>query len=366
MTKEEIKLNIRKDGQIKSSFLAKNNLTRQNCFDILHGKKYCKYCNNLARFINFIVGYDDICDNKECVKKRRHERTVKTNLEKYGVENVSQLKEIQERKEKTLFEHYGVRDYLNSEFNKKNMYKNGVHVTMTPEVKERRKQTLLNKYNTLDTFSLNDGHAKANSKEGRQKAKETLKQNYNVTSTFALEKTKESIKKTCLEHFGVESAAKSEIVKNKVKETCLKKYGKLSFLQTPEYKEKAKKTNLEKYGSEYYLSSEARRKLFEELGYQNLAENIMDYDKYARQVWKYTNKQDLKSLKNFDKRGITSYHVDHKFSIFEGFKRGILPSIIGDISNLEMLPYKDNTSKGKNCSKTEEQLFNDYLKGFKQ
>lgn len=357
MTKEEIKLNIRKDGQIKSSFLAKNNLTRQNCFDILHGKKYCKYCNNLARFINFKKGYDDICNNKECARKRRHERTVKTNLEKYGVENVSQLKEIQERKEKTLFEHFGVTDYLNSEFNKKNMYKNGVHVTMTPEAKEHRKQTLLKKYKTLDTFSLNNGHVKANSKEGRLKAKETLQHNYGVSSTFALEKTKESIKKTCLEHFGVESAAKSEIVKNKVKETCLKKYGKSSFLQTPEYKEKAKKTNLEKYGSEYYLSSEKRyTKLVEEGIWIDKALKS-DLELYYEKVWKITEKQNLELLPNFEKRGNIkfkkdAYHLDHRFSISEGFKHSIPPEIIGNIINLEMLPALENIHKSGKCSIT--------------
>lgn len=363
VTKEEIKSNIRKNGCINPFFLKQHGLTHQQCYDILHSKKYCKYCNNIAKFLSFVRGYDDICYNKECARKRRHERTVKTNVEKYGVENVSQLKEIKERKEKTLFEHFGVTDYLNSEFNKKNMYKNGVHVTMTPEVKERRKQTVLKKYKTLDTFSLNNGRIKSNSKEGRLKAKETLKRNYNVSSTFALEKTKESIKKTCLKHFGVESAAKSEIVKNKIKETCLNKYSTKCFLSTEMFKNISKETCLKKYDSEYFLSSETRRKLFEELGYQNLSENIRDYDRYARLVWKYTRKQDLNSLDNFDKRGVLSYHIDHKFSIFEGFKQGILPQIIGDISNLEMLYYKDNVRKKAKCSKTKELLFNDYLKG---
>lgn len=361
ITKEEIKSNVRKNGQINPLFLKRCSLTHQQCYDILHGKKYCKYCNNIARFLSFVRGYDDICYNKDCTRKRRHERTVKTNLEKYGVENVSQLKEIQERKEKTLFEHYGVTDYLNSEFNKKNMYKNGVHVTMTPEVKEKRKQTLLKKYKTLDTFSLNNGRIKANSKEGRLKAKETLQRNYGVSSTFALEKTKESIKKTCLEHFGVEYAGKSEIVKNKVKETCLKKYGKSSFLQTPEYKEKAKKTNLEKYGSEYYLSSEKRYTKLVEEGIWIDKELKSERDLYYEDVWKITEKQNLESLPNFEKRGNIKFkkdahHLDHRFSISEGFKHSIPPEIIGNIVNLEMLPAIENIHKSGKCSITLKKL----------
>lgn len=241
------------------------------------------------------------------------------------------------------------------------MYKNGVHVTMTPEVKEKRKQTLLNKYNTLDTFSLNNGRIKANSKEGRLKAKETLQRNYGVSSTFALEKTKESIKKTCLEHFGVENAAKSEIVKNKIKETCLKKYGKSSFLQTPEYKEKAKKTNLEKYGSDYYLSSEKRYTKLVEEGIWIDKELKSDLELYYEKVWKITEKQNLELLPNFEKRGNIkfkkdAYHIDHRFSISEGFKQGVPPEIIGDIVNLEMLPAIENIRKYGKCSITLKKL----------
>ena len=364
MTNQELIIELKnsiKNGLPLNTFKKRYNLSNKDCYDLLFNEGKCKFCGSKARFINFKKGYDDICNNKECVRKRRHERTVKTNLEKYGVENVSQLKEIQERKEKTLLEHYGVKDYLNSEFNKKNMYKNGVHVTMTPEAKEHRKQTLLKKYKTLDTFSLNNGRNKSNSKEGRLKAKETLQRNYGVSSTFALEKTKESIKKTCLEHFGVESAAKSEIVKNKVKETCLKKYGKSSFLQTPEYKEKAKKTNLEKYGSEYYLSSEKRYTKLVEEGIWIDKELKNDLELYYEEVWKITLKQNFELLPNFEKRGNIkfkkdAYHLDHRFSISEGFKQGVPPEIIGDIVNLEMIPAIENIRKYGKCSITLKEL----------
>jgi acetylornithine deacetylase/succinyl-diaminopimelate desuccinylase-like protein len=36
-------------------------------------------------------------------------------------------------------------------------------------------------------------------------------------------------------------------------------------------------------------------------------------------------------------------------SIMAGFKNGILPQIIGDITNLQMLPWKENRTKATTC-----------------
>lgn len=87
--------------------------------------------------------------------------------------------------------------------------------------------------------------------------------------------------------------------------------------------------------------------------------NLDDVDLYYRLVYSYTNSNDLNMLENFDKRGISGdnvYHLDHKFSIYEGFKQNILPCYIGNINNLEMLLAYENNSKGKNCSITVDEL----------
>ena len=55
-------------------------------------------------------------------------------------------------------------------------------------------------------------------------------------------------------------------------------------------------------------------------------------------------------LENYDKRGKRGYHLDHMFSIFEGFKQNIDPSIVGHIKNLRMIPFKENLSKFNKCS----------------
>ena len=85
---------------------------------------------------------------------------------------------------------------------------------------------------------------------------------------------------------------------------------------------------------------------------------------YSSEVWRYTNEQDLKSLKDFDKRGHVSiknsYHLDHKYSIFRGFIDKIDAKIIGNICNLEMIPSIDNCSKKGNISISKEELLKNY------
>lgn len=53
-------------------------------------------------------------------------------------------------------------------------------------------------------------------------------------------------------------------------------------------------------------------------------------------------------------------HLDHIYSIAEGFKNNVPPEIIGHWTNLRLLPKLDNSSKGATCHKTLEQLYEDY------
>jgi hypothetical protein len=72
--------------------------------------------------------------------------------------------------------------------------------------------------------------------------------------------------------------------------------------------------------------------------------------KYRRHVWKITERQPLKKLPNYEKRAFKGYHLDHKVSIWYGFKNKIDPKLIGSIHNLEFIPHKDNERKATNCN----------------
>jgi len=82
-----------------------------------------------------------------------------------------------------------------------------------------------------------------------------------------------------------------------------------------------------------------------------------EFKKYRRKVYYWTSKNDLTQLENHDKRGRFGYHLDHKYSITEGFKNKVPPKVIGSIDNLEFICYTDNLSKGTKCSITLEKLY---------
>jgi hypothetical protein len=53
-------------------------------------------------------------------------------------------------------------------------------------------------------------------------------------------------------------------------------------------------------------------------------------------------------------------HLDHIYSISEGFKNNIPVEAIGHWTNLRLIPKIENSSKGAKCHKTIEELFEDY------
>ncbi len=69
---------------------------------------------------------------------------------------------------------------------------------------------------------------------------------------------------------------------------------------------------------------------------------------YKRRVGKLTELSAV-MLPGIEKRGFKSYHIDHKISIWYGFKHGISADKIAHISNLRMIHHQENTDKGKNC-----------------
>lgn len=83
----------------------------------------------------------------------------------------------------------------------------------------------------------------------------------------------------------------------------------------------------------------------------------IEFKKYRRKVYYWTNKNDLTQLEHHEKRSRVGYHLDHKYSIFEGFKNNVSPKVIGSIYNLEFMLYNVNVSKGTKCSVELEELY---------
>ncbi len=84
---------------------------------------------------------------------------------------------------------------------------------------------------------------------------------------------------------------------------------------------------------------------------------LKQFQRFSNIVWRYT-RQTLKShqIKNIELRGRNKYHLDHKYSIYEGFKNNINPKILSHHKNLQMIPEKINIQKSSQCSITLQEL----------
>lgn len=101
-------------------------------------------------------------------------------------------------------------------------------------------------------------------------------------------------------------------------------------------------------------------KRYRDMNYDDYLNIIDEYYKYELTVLKITRQQSIKTLPNYEKRGNSgvdgAYHLDHKFSIIEGFKNNVKPELIGNIKNLEFIPWEENLNKRAKCSITLEEL----------
>lgn len=88
-------------------------------------------------------------------------------------------------------------------------------------------------------------------------------------------------------------------------------------------------------------------------------DDIPEYEKYRKAVWKITNQQFVEFYYKINpdnlKRG-PLYHLDHKYSIQQGWKNRIPPEIIGGWKNLQLIPAGKNRSKSNKCSVTLESI----------
>jgi hypothetical protein len=137
----------------------------------------------------------------DCINKQKYETYKKTNLEKYGVDNLSKLQYIKDKKKETTLKNFGVE-----------------YPGQSLKVKEKAKITNLKKYG--------------------------------VECVLKNKQINEKIKETTMKKFGVEHNSQSQSIKNKKKETTFKNFGVEYPGQSLEIKEKIKITNLEKYGVE--------------------------------------------------------------------------------------------------------------------
>lgn len=239
----------------------------------------------------------------------RQHNTILTSREKYGVDHVTKTREFQDAKKITNLEKYG------AEF-----------IFQSLDFKAKRENTMISKYGVIEIMQ-----DPIFAKKQQESTKKTVIEKYDCEYVTQTNIFKEKSKQTNLLNLGVEYPMQSDIIKLKSKKTCMINYGVSNPLRSSVIKKKIR-IKMENAGCWTKLS------------------DMPNFIHYSRLVWLETRKNDLTTLPNHDRRGKNDYHLDHKYSIFEGFKNNILPSIIGNIKNLEFIPYKENLTKGKKSS----------------
>lgn len=157
-----------------------------------------------------------------------------------------------ERSLKTLRDNYGVEDAKG--------------IQSIPEIQEKRKQTLVDKYGAENVFSKDSNlfEKVQKSLEGKRphlygdacpfswvetkaKTKETVRRRYGVEHIMKVPEIKDRVRVTTEERYGGFAMA-SPALKSKIKQTNLSRYGVEFPAETPEVQEKMKQTNLSRYG----------------------------------------------------------------------------------------------------------------------
>lgn len=175
-------------------------------------------------------------------------------------------------------------------------------------------------------------------------------------------------KVACLAKYGTEFASQSVEFRHIVQNTCIEKYGVDNPFKDEQVRKKHKDTCMEKYGVNNPSKSQA---VIDKIKQSRVAagnwisdETRSDLEKYRLQVKKISAKSyhDHYYAINPDDvvRSRFKYHLDHIFSVEEGFKQGVPAEIIGHWTNLRMLWHIDNSIKNIKCHKTLEQLMEDY------
>lgn len=189
------------------------NTTITKCFDYLNikGEKVSKGSRTLTYYSD-----KEIETLKDFLKDNPNPRKILTeftNLQRYGVKNISQLNDIKDKKKETTKKNFGVENPLQS-----------------IEIKDKIKETNKEKYGT---------EWQTQSNNFKEKSKLKCQELYGVDFFCQTDIVKDKISSTCKEKYGVSTIGKLKSIHTK---------GKISLLERTK---KDRDILLEKYGKVY-------------------------------------------------------------------------------------------------------------------
>jgi len=297
----------------------------------------------------------------------------KTNLERYGTEYALGNAVIQQKKIDTMLAIYGV--------------KNPAHVE---EFQKRKSETNQSRYGSPSPFGNSNVRNKSLQKNltkfgasHAMKNEEFLKKffenniiRFGSRSPFGNKDVQDKIKQTNLERYGFENPLNNPDILQKKTMTMMERYGSKSPFGDVAVREKAMKTKIERYGIHYYFNEivdDSIDMVFEDIPeskeawLSNIKEKWLENRKinpdaklknpfsvtraYYKKVMFWTHfhwRENIEQINpnNFE-RSYWEYHLDHIYSIRDGFVNNVPPEIVGHWSNLRLIPREENQRKSQ-------------------
>ena len=140
------------------------------------------------------------------------------------------------------------------------------------------------------------------------------------------------------------TAEENATQKARREQTCLARYGVPHATQAAQFRKLISDHHVAHRGATPPHLKSLRELYYESVRYHTQLNWRNHFDKI--------NPQRLNRSKN---------SLDHIYSIHQGFQDSIPPYIIGHWTNLRVIPLSKNSSKGSECHKSKEQLFDDYF-----
>ena len=256
----------------------KNNLKKRPVC-IICGKPVKYTSGHYAKFCSKECQYSDLG------KKITKEIKIKSNLEKYGVEHTSQLKEVTDKRTKSRADHVNeIQQHVRESLYKKYGAYDVMHI---PHILQKIKNTNLKKFGV--EFPLQQ--LKKENSEIYQKISQTCINKFGVDSPLKNKEVREKIKQTNIQKYGVDNLFKSNIIKEKIKQTNIQKYGVDNLFKNDIIKEKIKQTNIQKYGVDYLFKSNIIKEKIKQTNIQKYGVDNPLKNKEIREKIKQTNIQ---------------------------------------------------------------------------
>jgi hypothetical protein len=238
---------------LRSKKIVRNNILKSNPIvtskiDSYVSKYNIKFNEVVYLSINNINN-EQICPNCKSVKLKFI--SAKSGYKKYCSRNCANKHEIlKENKRKTSLGRWGVDNPAKSQSVKDKISKKNSEQSL--ETKMKRKETFFKKYGYETNLNIPEIRIKANkslkTKEVIDKRKKTVLDKYNVEFPMQNEDVKNKFKNTCIDKYGTNHPMQNENVKNRFKLSCIKKYNVDNPSKVKSIISKKENNNIDKFG----------------------------------------------------------------------------------------------------------------------